>query len=187
MFAIATETTTNKFIPKLSIYAGVVLAAAMGFFGLKAHVPASATTPNSNPPAVPDQVAGNKLNAKSDAEKKRHWYQIGRASWYGEDFQGQQTASGEDYDMNQLTCAHRSLPLGSLIRVTNLRNHKTVVVRVNDRGPMPESRVVDLSYAAARFLGFSKRGTAPVRLDLIGPKAELAQLSYPLTPAVAKP
>ena len=72
MFAIATETTTNKFIPKLSIYAGVVLAAAMGFFGLKAHVPASASTPNSNPPAVPDQAAGKKLNAKSDAEKKRH-------------------------------------------------------------------------------------------------------------------
>ncbi len=89
--------------------------------------------------------------------------------------------------MNKLTCAHRSLPLGSLIRVTNLRNHKSVVVRVNDRGPMPQNRVVDLSYAAARFLGFSSKGTAPVRLDLVNPKNDVAQLMYPLTPVTAKP
>jgi rare lipoprotein A len=183
MNAIATD--TNRRIPKLSTYAGVVLAAMLGLFGLKADVPAS-TTANAKPPAIPD-MGKSADAAKATAEKKRHWYQIGRASWYGEDFQGQQTASGEDFDMNKLTCAHRSLPLGSLIRVTNLRNHKSVVVRVNDRGPMPENRVVDLSYAAARFLGFSSRGTAPVRLDLVNSKAELAQLSYPLTPAMAKP
>src|SRR6201996_6462319 len=118
--------------------------------------------------------------------QEHHWYQIGRASWYGKLFQGHQTASGENFDMNSPTCAHRSLPLGSLVRVTNLRNHKSVVVRVNDRGPMPESRVVDLSYAAARFLGFSSRGTAPVRLDLVNSKTELAQLSFPLTPAMAE-
>lgn len=109
---------------------------------------------------------------------RRHWYQIGRASWYGKLFQGQQTASGEDFDMNAMTCAHRSLPLGSVVKVTNLRNHKSVVVRVNDRGPMPSNRVVDLSYAAARMLGFTGRGTAPVRLDLIsGP--QLAQMAFP--------
>lgn len=183
MNAIATD--KSRRIPKLSTYAGVVLAAMMGFFGLQADIPAS--TANSKPPAIPDKDLGKNAAAKADAEKKRHWYQIGRASWYGEELQGQQTASGEDYDMNQLTCAHRSLPLGSLIRVTNLNNHKTVVVRVNDRGPMPQSRVIDLSYAAARFLGFSSRGTAPVRLDLVHSKAEMAQLSFPLTPAVAKP
>jgi rare lipoprotein A len=181
MNAIATD--TSRRIPKLSTYAGVVLAAMLGLFGMKADVPVASTL---NPTAIPDmgKTAGV---AKSSAEKKRHWYQIGRASWYGEDFQGQQTASGEDFDMNKLTCAHRSLPLGSLIRVTNLRNHKSIVVRVNDRGPMPENRVVDLSYAAARFLGFSSRGTAPVRLDLVNPKTEVAQLSYPLTLATAKP
>jgi rare lipoprotein A len=181
MNAIASD--TNRPIPKLSTYAGVILAAMLGLFGLKADVPAA--SPHSPIPAAPD--LGKKADAKTDADKKRHWYQIGRASWYGEELQGQQTASGEDFDMNQLTCAHRSLPLGSLIRVTNLRNHKTVVVRVNDRGPMPQTRIVDLSYAAARFLGFSSRGTAPVRLDLVNSKAELAQLSYPLTAAVAKP
>ena len=69
--------------------------------------------------------------------------------------------------MNGLTCAHRSLPLGSLIRVTNLRNQKTVVVRVNDRGPVPDDRVVDLSYGAAKSLGFVSKGLAPVRLELV--------------------
>jgi len=183
MNAIATD--TNRRIPKLSTYAGVVLAAMLGIFGLKADVTAS--TPKMQPPSLPDQNTGKKADAKADADKKRHWYQIGRASWYGVELQGQQTASGEDFDMNQLTCAHRSLPLGSLIRVTNLRNHKTVVVRVNDRGPMPQNRVIDLSFAAASFLGFSSRGTAPVRLDLVNSKTELARLSFPLTPALAKP
>jgi rare lipoprotein A len=179
MIAIATD--IKKRIPMLSKYAGAVLATTLGIFGLNATVPAS-TTPTPQPSVVPDHNIVPKAPEKPVAQKK-HWYQIGRASWYGEDFQGQQTASGENFDMNELTCAHRSLPLGSLIRVTNLRNHKTVVVRVNDRGPMPESRVVDLSYAAARFLGFSNRGTAPVRLDLVKSKTELAQLNYPLPQA----
>jgi len=95
-------------------------------------------------------------------------------------FQGQATASGEPYNMNSMTCAHRSLPLGTTVLVTNLRNHRSVLVRVNDRGPVPESRVIDLSYAAARILGF--RGIAPVRLDLVDPAlspAQIAELSWP--------
>jgi rare lipoprotein A len=91
--------------------------------------------------------------------------------------------------MNDLTCAHRSLPMGSLVRVTNLSNNKTVVVRVNDRGPVPRSRVIDLSYAAARFLGFggSDAGTAPVRLELLKDDPVLAQLVFPLNTAVVFP
>jgi rare lipoprotein A len=110
----------------------------------------------------------------------RHWHQFGRASWYGGAFQGQATASGELFNMNSMTCAHRSLPLGATVLVTNLRNHRSVLVRVNDRGPVTESRVVDLSYAAARILGF--RGVAPVRLDLVDPAlspAQIAELSWP--------
>jgi rare lipoprotein A len=84
------------------------------------------------------------------------------------------TASGETYNMYDLTCAHRSLPLGSLVRVTNLRNHKSVVVRVNDRGPVPANRIVDLSYAAASSLGMS--GVSKVRLDLL---PAVAQLNWP--------
>jgi rare lipoprotein A len=105
--------------------------------------------------------------AKAPTVHRQHWFQFGRASWYGHALQGQPTANGEPYDMNAMTCAHRTLPLGSLVRVTNLRNHRSLVVRVNDRGPMIESRVVDLSYAAAKRLGFSHRGTVKVRLDLI--------------------
>ena len=110
----------------------------------------------------------------------RHWIQLGRASWYGRPFQGQATASGELYDMNSMTCAHRSLPLGVSVLVTNLRNHRSVVCRVNDRGPVPESRVIDLSYAAAKILGF--RGLAPVRLELVDTTlnpAKIAELSWP--------
>ena len=117
-------------------------------------------------------------------QPQHHWYQIGRASWYGRLFQGHQTASGENFDMNELTCAHRSLPMGSLVRVTNLTNHKSVVVRVNDRGPVPENRVIDLSYAAAHFLGFT--GTAKVRIDLVDNTAQLAQMLFPLTPSLGR-
>ncbi len=109
-----------------------------------------------------------------------HWRQFGSASWYGRSFQGQATASGEPFNMNSMTCAHRSLPLGATVLVTNLRNHRSVLVRVNDRGPVPESRVLDLSYAAARILGF--RGIAPVRIDLVDPSlspAQIAELSWP--------
>jgi rare lipoprotein A len=128
-------------------------------------------------------------NAEQPAKHapQHHWLQIGRASWYGRLFQGHPTANGENFDMNDLTCAHRSLPMGSLVRVTNLSNNKTVVVRVNDRGPLPRSRVIDLSYAAANFLGFGGRGTAPVRLELIKDDPELAQIVFPLNSAVVFP
>jgi rare lipoprotein A len=109
-----------------------------------------------------------------------HWHQLGKASWYGRPFQGQATASGEPYNMNSMTCAHRSLPLGASVLVTNLRNHRSVLVRVNDRGPVPETRIVDLSYAAAKLLGF--HGLASVRLDLVDPAlspAQIAEMSWP--------
>jgi rare lipoprotein A len=108
-----------------------------------------------------------------------HWFQLGVASWYGKFFQGRTTASGEPFDENQLTCAHRTLPLGSVLRVTNLRNNKSVIVTVNDRGPVPENRVIDLSRAAADALDFHDEGLAPVKVELIGPRAELAQLLMP--------
>ena len=165
MSAIAISKPSLK---RLSTYAGILLTAIVVFSGTRAAQSAAATNSNPQQPAA------------VQATPHHHWYEIGRASWYGKLFQGHETASGENFDMNALTCAHRSLPLGSLIRVTNLRNHKSVVVRVNDRGPVPEDRVVDLSYAAAHFLGFSERGTARVRLDLVNSKAELAKLSYPL-------
>jgi len=116
----------------------------------------------------------------------RRWYQIGQASWYGRYFQGKKTANGESYDMNGLTCAHRSLPLGSWIRVTNLKNRRSVFVRVNDRGPVPENRIVDLSYGAAQAVGLAKTGIGKVKLETLRPgdpemaKQLIAQLRMPL-------
>ncbi|HEY0760369.1 MAG TPA: septal ring lytic transglycosylase RlpA family protein [Acidisarcina sp.] len=153
MNAIATETRRPTRLSHLLLVAAVALAASSDLSG----------------------AGGAKAPSSTD---QHHWYQIGRASWYGKYFQGRQTASGENYDMNRMTCAHRSLPLGTLLRVTNLLNHRTVVVRVNDRGPVPENRVVDLSMAAANFLGMSARGTAPVRLDVV-PVETVAQVQWP--------
>ena len=130
--------------------------------------------------AQPDSPHPDNTQSSVPITHHRHWHQVGRASWYGKAFQGQATASGEPFNMNSMTCAHRSLPLGATVLVTNLRNHRSVLVRVNDRGPVPETRVVDLSYAAARVLGF--RGVAPVRLDLVDPSlspAQIAELSWP--------
>jgi rare lipoprotein A len=97
-------------------------------------------------------------------------YQIGTASWYGEYFEGKQTASGEDYEMYEMTAAHPTLPLGSYVRVTNLHNGRAVVVKINDRGPVVPGRIIDLSYGAAHALQFEKRGLQRVRLDLVKPR-----------------
>ena len=152
---------------RLSTYAGLGLAGIVAL--------SSASVTSAKPPSP--SISVGKSNPAQPATKK-HWYQVGRASWYGGGFQGHETASGENYNMTDLTCAHRSLPLGTLIRVTNLMNHKSVVVRVNDRGPFLASRVIDLSYAAAHFLGFD--GTAKVRLDVLSHGTQLADVQNPL-------
>ena len=92
-------------------------------------------------------------------------HQIGQASWYGGDFHGRRTASGERFDQNGFTAASRTLPLGSTARVTNLDNGRSVVVKITDRGPYARRRVIDVSRAAAHQLGMVKRGTARVRVE----------------------
>ncbi len=92
----------------------------------------------------------------------------GGASYYGRKFAGHPTASGETFDPQELTAAHRSLPFGTRVRVTNLRNGETVVVRINDRGPFVPHRIIDVSRAAARHLGMIRRGKTRVRLEVLG-------------------
>lgn len=92
--------------------------------------------------------------------------ETGTASWYGRDHQGKKTAAGERFDMNKLTAAHRTLPLNTTVRVTNLENRKTVKVRINDRGPYVKMRIIDLSSRAARELGMADDGTVQVRLEV---------------------
>ena len=101
--------------------------------------------------------------------------QQGIASWYGADFHGKQTSSGEVYDMYQLTCAHNTLPLGTMVMVTNLENGKSVELKVNDRGPFVKGRIIDVSYAAARMLDMHAQGTAMVRVEVIGSAIEQTQ------------
>lgn len=102
-------------------------------------------------------------------------YQIGKASWYGKHFHGRKTASGERYDMFQFTAAHKQLPLGTYVKVTNLRNGRWVVVKVNDRGPVPQSRIIDLSYGAAQMLDMRAHGIERVELYVVEPQT-VAQL-----------
>lgn len=94
-------------------------------------------------------------------------YQVGTASWYGANFEGKETASGEPYNMYDMTAASLSLPMGSHVKVTNLRNGKSVVVRINDRGPVVPGRIIDLSYGAAQALQMRAHGIQRVRLDLV--------------------
>ena len=112
-------------------------------------------------------TSGQKTRKANSPKSKA--YQVGTASWYGEYFQGKTTASGEPFDMRDLTAAHPSLPLGTFVKVTNLRNGKAVVVRINDRGPVVDGRIIDLSREAASALGFKARGLQAVRLDLYQP------------------
>jgi rare lipoprotein A len=93
--------------------------------------------------------------------------EVGVASWYGHPYHGRAAASGETYDMEQLTAAHRTLPFGTLVRVVNLENSKTVDVRINDRGPFVDDRIIDLSHAAARSIALIGPGTARVRVEVL--------------------
>ena len=131
----------------------VLLAAALGL----------TTTIVASPPAP---ATGSVVSTPS-ASIKQHWFQIGKATWYGPRFQGHHTASGERFDMNAMTCAHRTLPLGSWVRVTNLHNQKSTFLRVNDRGPMAQSLILDLSYAAAKKLGID--GLGKVKIEKVNP------------------
>jgi rare lipoprotein A len=117
---------------------------------------------------------------------RRKAYQVGTASWYGQQFEGKQTASGEPFEMRDFTAAHPSLPLGSFVKVTNLKNGKAVVVRINDRGPFVDDRIIDVSYNAARALGFKERGLQRVRLDLYQPTKH-QPVTVALLQPVAKP
>lgn len=100
----------------------------------------------------------------------------GIASWYGPEFHGKKTASGEIYDMYAMTAAHNTLPISSYARITNLENQRSVIVRINDRGPFHGNRVMDLSYAAAKKLDIQQAGTGAVEIKAIAPEQALAQL-----------
>ena len=127
---------------------------------------AATTVPQMNadePPQVTHAVERQVAKTGSTVKKVLR----GKASWYGPGFHGKKTASGEIFDQERLTAAHKTLPLGTIAKVTNLENGNTVEVEITDRGPYVGQRIIDLSYAAADQLGFVESGTAPVRIELL--------------------
>jgi len=119
---------------------------------------------------APEEGPEAKIEKKESKE-----VQYGVASWYGGEFHGRPTSSGEVYDMYQLTCAHNTLTLGTIVMVTNLENGRSLELKVNDRGPFVKERIIDVSYAAAQMLGMWEKGTALVKVEVIVPGIELIQ------------
>lgn len=137
------------------------------------------------PDAVPKEEAHSKYGNPDSyevfgktyyvMESSKGFKQKGKASWYGTKFHGRRASSGETYDMYAMTAAHKTLPLPTYVEVKNLRNGRTAVVKVNDRGPFHDGRIIDLSYAAATKLGVVATGTAPVEIRAIDIRAENAR------------
>jgi peptidoglycan lytic transglycosylase len=127
----------------------------------------AAQRPVSSQSGTAQQAASAASKSGRAKSHKTKPYEVGTASWYGSYFQGRPTASGEPYNMYDLTAAHPALPLGTLVKVTNLRNGRSVVVRINDRGPVVPGRIIDVSYNTARVLNFKARGIQRVRLDVV--------------------
>ena len=141
-------------------------------------------TPRAEPPSKygnksPYEVLGKTYYVLPNPD---NYKETGRASWYGTKFHGRKTSSGEMYDMYQLTAAHRSLPIPSYVRITNLENHRSAIVRVNDRGPFHSERLIDVSYAAAVKLGFADRGTARVMVELVDGTDQTIAKTEPVSP-----
>ncbi len=157
--ALANCSATDKFARKIDPKYGVPASPRVVELGERA--PKGGGVYRVGKPYV---VAGRTYNPVEDANYKTE----GLASWYGTDFHGRLTANGEVFDMESITAAHPTLPLPSYVRVTNLSNKKSLVVRVNDRGPFHGNRVIDLSHKSAQLLDFKNTGVARVKVEYIG-------------------
>lgn len=147
--------------------------------------------PDANPRFEVRTIAGNKSPYRVLGktyyvmEKPEGYREQGVASWYGRKFHGRKTSNGELYDMYGMTAAHKTLPIPSYVKVTNTANQRSVIVRVNDRGPFHGGRIIDLTYTAAKKLGFENHGTAPVVVEYIDPHTYTPPASS--RPSVAQP
>ncbi len=173
--------TFKRFSPNMIAATALVLAGGLILSGcaestLVAHSAKQfrMSTSQSSQQTVSSSVGVYKVGSPYQIQGK--WYtphedfnysEVGVASWYGPNFHGKRTANGEVYDMHAMTAAHRTLPLPSMVRVTNLSNGRSIIVRVNDRGPFAHNRILDLSKAGAQALDFIKQGTARVRVEIL--------------------
>lgn len=155
---------------RMQIFKAVTAACALLLItacggGYQTRVLDSPSTAGLKPHQKPYTVNGQRYEPLASHQG---FVQQGLASWYGRKFHGRKTSNGETYNMYAMTAAHKTLPLGTWVRVTNRSNGRQTVVRVNDRGPFVEGRIIDLSYAAAEKLGVVGPGTAPVRIEALG-------------------
>jgi rare lipoprotein A len=148
----------------LAMCLGLLLSQGCAILQRPSATPAPAETTDQTVPAQPETA---KPPIKKTPAVEAKLPQIGEASWYGAQHQGKPTASGEIFDQGLFTAAHRTLPFGSKIKVTNLANGKSVEVKINDRGPYAEDRIIDLSLAAAKALEILQSGKTTVRLELL--------------------
>jgi rare lipoprotein A len=146
-----------------SLLAGIVVLLAVPAINAPAFLGAATTSANAS--VLPQTQNLAKPNPALQPKPLKAWVCV--SSWYGEDFDGLPTATGELYDMYAMTAAHPTLPLGSVVRVVDLRTRRSAIVRINDRGPYVQGRDIDVSYQVARQLGFLRRGLARVRLELL--------------------
>ena len=138
------------------------------FFLIAACGPRHVVIEKRMPPPEKQEVKKERPVPETKIEKRESKeVQFGVASWYGGEFHGRPTSSGEVYDMYQLTCAHNTLPLGTVVMVTNIENGRSLELKVNDRGPFVKERILDVSYAAAQMLGMWGKGTAPVKVEVV--------------------
>jgi len=184
----------TKRLARLMVVASVLVVAACAETRFVVHSAKRVMGPSEEPPKAdykigkPYQIKGAWYYPREDFE----YDETGIASWYGTKFHGRRTANGELYDMNALTAAHRTLPMPSYVRVTNLENGRSLIVRVNDRGPFARGRIIDMSRRGSQLLGFQKQGTARVRVQILADRsramkarlknrAELAKVGSPIT------
>ena len=169
-----------KLLRYLTLFAVVVSLAACGAptppKSYKVKVYDTPSQPKLAPTQRPYSVNGQRYQPIPSAAG---YVEEGVASWYGKKFHGRKTSNGETYDMYAMTAAHKTLPMNVHLRVTNLNNGRSTVVRVNDRGPFVKSRIIDLSYSAAKELGVVGPGTAPVRIEALGYKEQASPGAAP--------
>ncbi len=181
-------------VPLLTLLSACgTLSRSGGYFqddGPDAHPPADAANiPDAVPKPEPRATSGNNVYAVGGTTyaplaDANGYHERGIASWYGKKFHGKRTSSGEPYDMYAMTAAHKTLPLPSYVRVHNLQNGRSIIVRVNDRGPFLHNRLIDLSYAGAAKLGILGTGTGVVEVEAINPEEPTVQVAQAKEPSL---
>lgn len=157
------RTLTLKSAVLYAVIFAVAITALIAFPGCTRRYKGTEITPRSGYKKTEvSENSNNEVIAKIDGKAE-----VGTASYYGKEFHGKKTASGETFDMYALTAAHRTLPFGTKVKITRLNNGKSVIVVINDRGPYAKGRIVDLSYAAAKELDMIADGTAKVKLEVV--------------------